>query len=111
MGRIKLSTSETQTITIPGLHTSMQTSALGLLSVLPLEQGRNFMFWATYSSGKGTMNTHFNSTSTALAVIADKLALVYDTEGKILHVHRVTTLQGRKPRSNDELVRAAHQHA
>jgi hypothetical protein len=57
------------------------------------------------------MNKLANSTNGAPAVIADKLALVYDKTGEILHVHRVTTLEGGRSRSDEEIGRAALDHA
>jgi len=45
------------------------------------------------------------------AIIADKLALVYDGTGRILHVHRITTLEGGRSRSDEEIRRAALDHA
>lgn len=45
-------------------------------------------------------------------VIADRLAVVYDrASGNIVHFHRVTTLQGGKTRSDDEVASAALEHA
>ncbi len=45
-------------------------------------------------------------------VVSDRLAVVYDrASGNIVHFHRVTTLEGGKARSDDELVSAALEHA
>lgn len=55
------------------------------------------------------MNKLVNSTNGA--VTADKVALVYDKTGEILHVHRVTTLEGGRSRSDEEIGGAALDHA
>lgn len=57
------------------------------------------------------MQHQVNSTSGVPQTISDKLALVYDESGRILHIHRVTILQGGRPRSDDEIGRAALDHA
>jgi hypothetical protein len=64
----------------------------------------------TYSFFEGAMSKQIHSTS-AVPIIEDKLALVYDNSGAILHIHRVTTLQGGKKRSDEEIARAALEHA
>jgi hypothetical protein len=52
------------------------------------------------------------STPGAPKVVADRLAVVYDrASGNIVHFHRVTTLQGGKTRSDDEVMSAALEHA
>jgi hypothetical protein len=57
------------------------------------------------------MEHQVNSTNGAPKIISDKLALVYDESGKILHIHRVTTLDGGRSRSDDEITRAALEYA
>jgi|SRR5271166_6674659 len=57
------------------------------------------------------MNQQSHSTPGAPAVVADRLALVYDSSGRILHHHRVTTLQGRRTRTEVEVREAALAHA
>lgn len=57
------------------------------------------------------MSKHMNSTNGAPPIIADKLAVVYDKNGVVLHIHRVTTLQGSRSRSDEEITRAALEHA
>lgn len=57
------------------------------------------------------MNRPIQSTPGAPAVVADRLALVYDGSGRILHHHRVTTLQGARTRTDQEVAEAALSHA
>jgi hypothetical protein len=57
------------------------------------------------------MKRSIESTKGLGTIVADKITLVYDPKGEILHVHRVTTLQGGKSRSDEEISRAAVEHA
>lgn len=57
------------------------------------------------------MEQQMNSTPGAPAVIADRLAVVYDRSGRILHHHRVTTLAGGRVRTDEQVAEAALAHA
>ena len=56
------------------------------------------------------MRKQVSSTKRAAPIVSDKVALVYDATGKIVHIHRVTTLKGGRARSDEEIVRAAREH-
>jgi len=57
------------------------------------------------------MHNPVSSTNGTAEVMADRLAVVYDASGRIVHIHRVTTLRGGKSRSNAEISSAALEHA
>ena len=57
------------------------------------------------------MDPQISSTDKAPAAVSDRITLVYDKNGTIVHIHRVTQLEGGIARSADEIRRAALEHA
>jgi hypothetical protein len=53
-----------------------------------------------------------HSTPRAPQPLSDKLAVIFDREtGTIVHLHRITTLAGAAPRSDDQIAQAGLAHA